>query len=125
VQDGDAAHVVVTPAPGIDESSPSEQRPRVEAVVDLDDDTVRFVGASGPRDESADAVTLNASAMEVAESITVENATGDAFVVQTFDGEVLDGDGVAVETVLVNETGSGDGVVVESVTGNETDDTDE
>ncbi|MUV61443.1 hypothetical protein [Halobacterium sp. CBA1126] len=61
VQGGDAAHVVVTPAPGIDESSTSEQRPRVAAVVDLGDDTVRLVGASGARDESADAVTLNTS----------------------------------------------------------------
>ncbi|WP_336035974.1 hypothetical protein [Halobacterium yunchengense] len=120
-EDADAAHVVVTPAPGIDESSPSEQQPRVEAVVDLGDGSVELVGASAPEDAADDAVTLNESAVDLAESITAENATGDAFVVTASDDETLDGDAVTFESVVVNDAGSVDGIVVETVSTNETD----
>jgi hypothetical protein len=96
--DADAAHVVVTPAPGIDRSAPSEQHPRVEATVDLGDRSVDLVGASDARDAEADAVTLNASEVAVTESVTVEHGSGDSVTVQTDDAVVRED-----ATVLVSD----------------------
>jgi hypothetical protein len=110
-QNADSAHVIVTPAPGIEDSSAAEQDPRIEATVDLGDGTVEFVGASTQTDD--DVVQRNASEVDATTSVSVGNTTGDVFTARTFGGEVVDAEShevVDAEShevvdVLVNASG--------------------
>jgi len=83
-EDADAAHVVVTQAPVLADSNVSEQEPRVEATVDLDEDAASLVGVSTPSD-GADADVRNASEADASIDLAAENATGDAFTVTASD----------------------------------------
>ena len=119
--DADAAHVIVTPAPGIDESVPSEQRPRVEATVDVADGSVDFVGASGASDAGTDAVTLNESEVDVTGSVTIDEGTDASFGVQTSDTDAvtLNESEVDVTGSVTIDEGTGDSFKIQTDDGSD------
>lgn len=82
--DTDSAHVVVTPAPGVTESTAADQEPRVEATVDLGAGAATLVGVSTPSDDEA--AVRNASEVDASADLATENATGSEFTVAVSDG---------------------------------------